>query len=340
MKIAIFGAGAVGSTIGGWLAPRHADLWLVDLPETAKKLREIGITLYGHDDPEQRETSKVQAVEKLADIPGGPDVVLVCVKNYSLDSVSRMIASQLGADRALVVGFQNGVENQAILPKHFKRVAYGIVGYNCWVDSVGVAGFQKKGPLVLGVLDSGVAEDTRKLAAILNAGVETVFTDHLQDAAHTKMVVNLTNSLTTLVGHRFKPISDPAIFQKLLSHLTAEGTRIVEAAGFHELRIGGMPSWMLMRAAAVLPRFLTKRKFEQNVKKMVVSSMAQDILQRGGTDSELDSLNGYFVQLADRHGVAAPYNRAVYELCKERFGKPGFQPMDVREVWTEVQARA
>jgi len=72
---------------------------------------------------------------------------------------------------------------------------------------------------------------------------------------------------------------------------------------------------------------------------MVVSSMAQDIIQRGGSDSELESINGYTLELADAHGVDAPYNRTVYELCREKFARPEFQPMDVEEVWKEVSKR-
>jgi len=99
-----------------------------------------------------------------------------------------------------------------------------------------------------------------------------------------------------------------------------------------------MPSWKLMWAAANLPPFLTRGAFEKNVKKMVMSSMAQDVLQRGGADSELETLNGHFIQLADKHHLKVPYNRAVYSLCKERFGK-GLPPLGIEQVWSAVAAR-
>ena len=72
---------------------------------------------------------------------------------------------------------------------------------------------------------------------------------------------------------------------------------------------------------------------------MVLSSMAQDILQRGGAHSELESLNGYFIKLADEKNLSVPYNRAIYDLCKEEFSKPGFKPMDVKDVWARVESR-
>ena len=38
VSIVVFGAGAVGATIGGWLTPHHPGTWLVDLPAVAQAL--------------------------------------------------------------------------------------------------------------------------------------------------------------------------------------------------------------------------------------------------------------------------------------------------------------
>jgi hypothetical protein len=113
----------------------------------------------------------------------------------------------------------------------------------------------------------------------------------------------------------------------------------VKAAGYKECKLGGMPSWTLIKAGALLPRLLTRPMFKRNVAKMVMSSMSQDIIQRGGSSSEIDSLTGYILKLARRNRVNAPYNETIYELGKERFGKPGFVAMDVKEVWAEVQKK-
>jgi 2-dehydropantoate 2-reductase len=308
---------------------------VVDLPENARQLSDKGLTTYLQGEPGARQTVRVKAVSSLAEGPK-PEFVLVCVKNYSLDAACRVIAEH--APEATVVGFQNGVDNQAILPRHFAKAGFGVVGYNAWIDEPGVVGAQRRGPLVLGVLEGGPARELARLAEVLNRGVPTVVTERLTDAAYSKMIVNLANSLTTLVGHGFREISDPALFQRLMTQLAAEGIAIVRAAGHREFRMEGMPSWLLMRAAARLPLFLTRPAFNANMRKMVVSSMAQDVLQRGRTESELESLNGHFLRLAERHDVRAPYNRAIYDLCRERFGKPGFVPMDVREVWELVKA--
>jgi ketopantoate reductase len=72
---------------------------------------------------------------------------------------------------------------------------------------------------------------------------------------------------------------------------------------------------------------------------MVISSMAQDIIARGGHTSELDTINGYMLSLADKHGVSAPYNRAVYEMCRREFAREKFTPLSIEDVGAEVLRR-
>jgi len=336
-NIIIFGAGAIGGTVGGWVAEKYDRVYFLDKGPVADALKSKGLTLYLGGAKEKAKKQKVKVISDITEV-SPPDVIVVAVKNYSLDGVASAIRDKVG-DTPVIIALQNGIDNQEILPKYFSKVIYGIVSYNAWLDEPGVVGYQKRGPLIFGTVGNELQSEMETIAKIFSRGVETVVTPHLQDAARSKMIINLTNSLTTLVGHGFREISDPAIFQKLLSNLTYEGVRIIRGAGYKECKLGGMPSWILLEAAAKLPQFITRGLFEKNVKKMVMSSMAQDIIQRGGTESELESLNGYFIKLADRRGLKVPYNRAIYELCKREFGKPDFQPLDVTEVWAKVQEK-
>ena len=335
MKVVFFGAGAVGASVGGWLASAHENTFFLDQGEVAEALRNNGISYYEQGKQNRIKTVPVNVIDDLSQAEDA-DVIALCVKNYSLDKVCGMIRDQLG-DEPIIVAFQNGRENQDIVPKYFSKVIFSVVCYNAWLDAPGVVGYQKKGPLVFGVLDDGLKFELNAVTRVFNKGVETIATPHLQDAVHSKMIINLTNSLTTLVGHKFREISDPALFQKLLSNLTYEGVQIVKAMGGAECSLGGMPSWRLIEMSSKLPRFITKPIFEKNVKKMVVSSMAQDIIQRGGKDSELESLNGYFVQKAEEFGVHIPYNKTIYEMCRREFAREKFEPLDVKEVWAEVE---
>jgi hypothetical protein len=142
-----------------------------------------------------------------------------------------------------------------------------VVSYNAWTDEQGAIGYQKKGPLHFGTLQNELQTEMEDLAAVFNRGVETHITHHIGDAAHCKLVINLTNSLTTLIGLNIKEISDQALFQKLLTNLTWEGVTVIRAAGYKESKLGGMPPWRLFWSGSHLPRAITKGMFEKNVKK-------------------------------------------------------------------------
>jgi ketopantoate reductase len=151
------------------------------------------------------------------------------------------------------------------------------------------------------------------------------------------MVINLTNSFTTLVGFKYRAISSMPLFKKMLSNSMYEGMKIVQAAGVSEYRADNMPSWGKIKASATLPDFITMGIFKRNLDKMVLSSMAQDILQRRTGVSELDSLIGHFITLADKHHIPAPYNKTIYALCKAEFAKPDFKPLTEEQVWQAIQ---
>lgn len=335
-KIVIFGSGIIGSSIGAWLRPYSDNIYFLDRPPVTDNLRKNGVSTYLQNDEANIVTESVKVIEDL-DEAKDADIIILGVKNYSLDAVAKLIKDKVG-DHPYIIAIQNGVVNQTILPNYFSKVIYSIIGYNAWADDNGAIGYQSKGPLVFATEGNKYREEMDQIAEFFNQGVETIVVDNLGDISHTKLILNLTNSLTTLVGFKFKPISDPRLFQKVLSNLTYEGVKIAKSAGFNECSIGNMPSWTTMGMAAKLPTFITKSIFEKNIKKMVVSSMAQDVIQRGSKDTELETINGHFLSLAKKNNLKVPYNQAVYDMCQEAFAQDTFNTVDIKDVWEKIQS--
>jgi 2-dehydropantoate 2-reductase len=172
--------------------------------------------------------------------------------------------------------------------------------------------------------------------SILARGCPTEITDRLQDAVRSKIVVNLTNALDALLGRGARQLSNLAVYQQLLTQALWEGVQVVRAAGYREHRIAGMPPFGLLHLVAVLPLWLTRPLFERRVSAMRMSSMTQDVVLRGAQDTELESITGYIVRLAAEHGVAVPYNGAIYRLGREKF-HPGFEPLSPEQVLATVE---
>jgi 2-dehydropantoate 2-reductase len=333
-KILFIGPGAIGASVAAWVAEHYPSVFVMGHGESQAALRRTGITTYAFDAPnETRRTVRVAVVDRPGDV-GDVDVVVLAVKNYGLEAVARQVREQLG-DRPIVVSMANGIDNQRILPQFFPRAIYCVVGYNARRDEPVVVGYQRKGPLLIGTPDNGFGDELRLVQSILARGCPTEITNRLADAVHTKIVINLTNALDALIGRGAVPLSNLAAYQQLLSQTLWEGVRIIRAAGFREHRIAGMPSFALLHLIAVVPGWLTRPLFKRELRAMRMSSMTQDVMLRGASDTELESITGYVVRLAAAHNVPAPYNAAICRLGREKF-RPGFEPLTCQDVLAAV----
>ena len=335
MKLVIIGAGAIGGCLGGWLSEKYNDVYLIDQGEVAKNLKQKGLTLYQQGMENDKKKIPVKVIDRLADA-GTPDVIAIAVKNYSLEAVAKSVKAEMKGD-PIILALQNGVLNQTLLPKYFKKVVFAVIEFNAWFDEPCVIGYQNKGPFVLGCTDNANKNEVAALQNYMNGAVETISTDRIRDAAYCKMIINLTNSYTTLVGFKYREIGSLPLFKKVLSTSMYEGIQVLQKMGVQEYKAENMPTWSKIKASATLPDLITMGIFKKNLAKMVLSSMAQDVLQRKSGVSELESLLGEFVRLADEHKVPAPYNKAVYKLCKEEFAKKDFKPLTEEQVWQAVQ---
>ena len=334
-KVLLAGVGAIGATVAAWLVGEGIDVTIMDVGETADALRRTGITVFEIGSPEStRKTVKARVVARPGECPD-VDIVLLAVKNYNLFDVAQLVLEDLGNGK-IIVSLANGRENQEILPRFFPRVIYCVVGYNARRDDAGVVGYQKKGPLLIGTPDNSLKDELHFVQQILGRGCSTEIVDRLQDAVHTKIVMNLTNALDALVGHGYQTLSSFPVYQHLLSQTLWEGVRVVKAAGYHEHKIAGMPPFAVIRASALLPGWLTRPVVRRRLRAMVMSSMTQDVMLRGAFNTELESITGYLVKLASQVGVPAPYNETIYELGQKHF-HPGFTPLRCEDVLRAVQ---
>lgn len=335
-KILFIGAGAIGASVAAWVAESYKSVWIMGRGEAQDALRKDGVTIYNFAAPaETRRTVRIPTVTRPGEI-ADVDIVVLGVKNYGLEAVAKQVRDELG-DRPIIVSLANGIDNQRILPKLFSKVIYGVVVHNARRDAPVVVGFQDKGPLLIGTLDNTLGAELEMVRSILARGCPTEIVDRMQDAVHTKIVINLTNALDALIGRGARSLSNLAAYQQLLCQTLWEGVRVIRAAGYREHRIAGIPPFALLHVIAVVPGWLTRPLFKRELRAMRMSSMTQDVVLRGAQDTELESITGYIVRLAAEHGVSVPYNRAIYRLGREKF-RPGFEPLSCADVLAAVES--
>ncbi len=338
-QIIVYGAGAIGASLAGWLAPHCPGLAVAARGEHARVMESRGLTLYMKNTPDAKQLVRLTVIEDTASMEEA-DIVVLAVKNYDLEEAAVSVRAALG-DRPAVVGLQNGLLNQEILPRYFSKVVYGVVCYNAWRDAPGVIGAEKRGPILLGALggDGAPGGTLAEINAIFSKGIDSRIEPDIAGAARCKLLMNLSNSIFTLVGHGVRPIESVRALKKLVLAVLLEGIDILTGAGYREVRLPGMSGWKLIRLASLLPEFVSDKIFEGDFQKIGMNSMGQDILLNHKDVTELDSLNGYFIGLADRLGLEAPLNRALYNLCREQFARRPFAPMPESLVWERLAGR-
>jgi len=332
-NIVIYGAGSIGSTIGGWITPSYPNVYLIARGEHATVMKDRDLTLYGVTD-QRPETVAVNLIDDLAEV-SNVKVLILSVKNYALEEAGENISSKLD-DEAIVVALQNGVENQRILPKYFSKMIYGVVGFSAMILKPGVVKYQSRGPVYLGTVDNELKYSIEEICQIFNLGFEAEITRRLQDTVNCKIVLNLTNALFTLVGVNYREISSYDKLATIASKLLNEGIEIIQTAGYKEYLMKNYPSWRTIRLGLKLPSFLRTRVLKRSVEHAIVNSMGQDVLLKQRKKTELESLNGYILNLANSIGIKAPHNRALYDLCKNEFNQSDFQPISIQKVWDKL----
>ncbi|MHA1472034.1 MAG: ketopantoate reductase family protein [Promethearchaeota archaeon] len=335
-NIVIYGAGAVGAPICGWLAPHYTKIYLLARGENAKVIKSKGLTMY-QKTVDTKQLIRVKVIENLEEIPN-IEVVIIAVKNYDLEDAAKDIYSKLG-DKPIIIALQNGVENQNILPKYFSKVIYGVIILSAWRDEPGVFGHSLKGYVIIGTLTNTLQTEMNDIKKNLISGFKFKISKNIQDAIHTKLIHNLSNSILTLINNNERDSESVSKLGHIYNNSIVEGISVIEAAGFKEHRIAGLVPWGVLKKVIQGSDEKSGTMLLNRLEITGPNSMFQDIIMRQKTQSELEHLNGYILKLAKDLGISTPYNSTIYELCKFQFQKKSYKQLEVKEVMEIIQQK-
>jgi len=302
MKIAIVGAGSLGSVFSCLLHKAGEDVWLVHhISSLVRRINERGITLsMGKED----EVYWPRATYSPADV-GKADLVLFLTKSYDLDLAAYQAISMVGQG-TYAMTLQNGIGNvEAIIGAlDMNRVIYGTTTVGAYV--------KKPGHVVVDVplgqkIDTYIGEwNKQKSDMLLNvcdvfnrAGIRTEAPDNIEQLVWRKLAMAAgTGMITAIVRLKAGDLIDQQEGKELVSLMIGEIVEIANKKGI-ELDAGDI----LKHILAVAHEHREHR-----------SSMLMTILNKKRT--EVDSLSGAVVREAEKLGLCAPTNRAVALLVK------------------------
>lgn len=291
MRILVFGAGALGSFVGGMLSQNN-DVVLIGRREHVETIEENGLTITGKTEivvhPKAKES--VDGNEK-------PDWVLVATKSYDTEDAMRTL-SPLFKD-AVFLSLQNGLGNEDIISRYVPRVLGGTTSHGITKVGAGRIIHAGLGRTVLGNYQ-GAEDSVSIIADALNeSGIETEITSDIRREIWKKAIVNAgINPLTAITGQKNGLILENPNLEMTLEAICEEAVQVANA---HGIDISVEESIEQTKEVA---RLTADNK----------SSMLQDI--EGGKRTEIDSICGTIMKLGMEKNVPTPVNSSLMAIIK------------------------
>jgi 2-dehydropantoate 2-reductase len=299
MKIAVLGAGAMGSVVGGHLAAAGKDVTLVDVSrETVEAIRRDGLRLEEKDGTAR--TIRASATVDPSEV-GPVDLLIVFVKCYHTEAAVRGAAPLIGPGTA-ILSLQNGWGNAPRIAEIAgrERVLAGVTYHSATVLGPGRVLHAGKGPTVFGELDGAMTDRVGRIRdALAAAGLEVRPTAEVLREIWSKLALNCCTLPTTallrfLAGQLMEHEGTVSLMQGILDEVVkvanAQGIALDQGERWETI------SGLLRRAAGAK------------------SSMLQDV--EAGRRTEIDVVNGAAVDAGKRLGIPTPYNEAMVWLVR------------------------
>lgn len=287
MRVCVFGAGSLGSALGGMLASKN-EVTLVGRDPHMSAVSKKGLTLTG----DVRRKMKVDARLDVSRLEP-PDLLLVTVKAFDTHEVARACQHWSAADMR-VLTLQNGLGNMELLRSWKGDSVYGgTATMGAQLLSPGVVRVSGLGRIAVGS-DADRAGATEIAGALsscgLRAEVEKDITTELWSKAAVSACINPLTAILRIPNGRI--LEEDALL-RVIREISRECSKVALAEG---IRLA--PGWIESRVRTVAEETSGNR-----------SSMLRDV--ENGRRTEIEQINGAFVEIASRHGISVPLNRAL-----------------------------
>ncbi len=295
-RIAVVGAGAVGSYFGAMLARAGHHVVLIGRAPHVEAIRRDGLQLQKKAGTEAVRLDADTSIEAVR----GADLVLFCLKSPDTDAVAREMAPHLDAG-ALVLSLQNGVDNASTIARHVAAAVVPSVVYVATaMPAPGTVAHYGRGDLVIGAKDAALQPHLQAVVELFaGAQVPVVVSDDVMGELWRKLMLNCAyNAISAIAQQPYGRMAALPEIRAVMRDVVQEVVAVAQADG-QALQIDECLQAMEKLAPAMPAQF---------------SSTAQDLAR--GKPSEIDHLNGFIARRGAELGVAVPVNRTLHALVK------------------------
>jgi 2-dehydropantoate 2-reductase len=316
MKLLIWGAGAIGGTIGAHLARAGHDVTLVDrAPEHVAAIHETGLRI---DGPLAQFVCRMPAFVP-ADLDGLFEHVVLAVKAQDTEEATREVAPHLAAD-GYVVSAQNGLNELVI-----KTIVGEARTIGCFVNfgadylEPGVIQYAGRGAVVLGEIDGRVTPRIKELhRAFLDFDDKAIVTTNIWGFLWGKLGYGAQLFATALTNDSIADALVDPRYRDVYVNIAREVMRVARARGITPEGFNGFDPHAFAPDAdrAVAERSLDDMVAHNRKSAKTHSGIWRDIAVRKRR-TETDAQLGPIVTLGAEAGVPTPIVSGLIKLMHE-----------------------
>jgi 2-dehydropantoate 2-reductase len=319
-KLAVLGAGAIGSTLGAYLTRAGRDITLIDLwPAHVEAMRHGGLRVTAL---EEEFTVAVKAVH-LADVCGLHkqfDAVFLSVKSYDSVWAAKFIEPYL-VPAGILVSAQNSINEEWVAP---------VIGYTRTIGCVVTigAGLYEPGHVVrtnspsrpcfaVGEMNGMLTPRVQELVSVLTPAGLAHATTNLWGDRWAKLTVNcMANALAGITGMNNAEMRDSPDVFALTVKIAGVALTVAQTLGVQVEPVGGILAKVYLDGARGVGLDELRSKWVERGKSVGAGrpSLLQDMIK--GRRTEVDYLNGYVARKGREVGVPTPLNEAIVSVTK------------------------
>ncbi|MFA9516448.1 ketopantoate reductase family protein [Halopenitus sp. H-Gu1] len=289
MHVLVYGAGSLGSLVGGLLARTH-EVTLVGRDPHMRRVREDGLSIEGAIEAHTQPRAVTDGTGERA------DVAILTTKAYDTDSAARALAT---GEYETVLSLQNGLTEERLVAALSATVLAGTTTYGARLREPGTVECTGLGEVTIGSLSGGFIPDAERIVeAFRAAGMTAVLATDMPRRRWEKLAVNAgINGPTALAD-----VDNAAIAAGPASDVGCEAAREVA-------RVARSEGIDLSNADALVA---LERVAEATARNQ--SSMRRDLAN--GCRTEVEAIYGVVEDRAAAHGFDVPVCRTIADLVR------------------------
>ena len=316
-RIAIMGAGSLGTILGAYIAKGGKDITLVDAnQEHVNALNEKGAKVIGFTEM----TVPVHAVTP-ENMEGIYDVVLIMIKQTYNETAFKQLSSHIN-ENTILCTLQNGLPEPAVCEAFGEERVLG-APVNWGATWIGPGVSECTSPedhrgFTLGTVSGKITPAVDKVKQILECMCPVTVSDNLMGIRWTKVMINSTFSgMSTVIGGTFGDVFRNANSLYAVTHIGRECLRVAKAAGIKMHPHEGQDFNELFDWNTEEERKQAEKNYIESFTQAAAlkASMLQDLEK--GRKCEIDAINGVVCGMGKKYGVPTPANDLVVKIVKE-----------------------